>query len=160
MSIENGKVVTIHYTLTSDEGETLDTSVGGDPLAYLHGANNIVPGLEAALAGRAIGDTVETRVSPEQGYGPRVGEPEAVPRVAFPEDVELAPGMLFNAETPDGRVVSFQIDRIEDETVYVDHNHPLAGAHLNFSVEVVGIRDASAEEQAHGHPHGPGDPHH
>lgn len=160
MSIENGKVVTIHYTLTSDDGETLDTSAGGEPLAYLHGANNIVPGLEAALTGKAVGDTLETRVPPEQGYGPRVGEPEAVPRAAFPDDIELAAGMLFSAETPDGRRVSFQVDRIEDDVVYVDHNHPLAGAHLNFSVEVVAVRDASEEERAHGHPHGPGGHHH
>ena len=156
MIVEDGKIVSIHYTLSSDAGEQLDTSIGGQPLAYLHGAGNIVPGLEAALEGRSAGDHVDTVVPPEAGYGPREGEPEAQPRAMFPEGVELAPGVMFTAETADGRKVHLWVDRVEGDLVYIDLNHPLAGYNLHFSVDVVEIRDASDEERSHGHPHGPG----
>ncbi|MBX2801543.1 MAG: peptidylprolyl isomerase [Myxococcales bacterium] len=156
MTIENGKVVSIHYTLKSSSGETLDSSQGQEPLSYLHGAGNIVPGLEKALTGKDKGDAFDTVVPPAEGYGERDGEPEEVPRAMFPDDAELSEGMMFKAETQDGQMVILWIDRIEGDSVYVDHNHPLAGHELHFAIQVVDIRDATEEEVSHGHPHGPG----
>lgn len=156
MSIEDGKVVTFHYTLTTDAGEQIDSSSGGEPMSYLHGAGNIVPGLERQMTGRASGDKFDAKVPPEEGYGMRDGDPEPVPRQAFPEDVEIQPGMMFRAETSDGRVVPLWVAKVESDTVWVDQNHPLAGENLNFAVEVVEVRDATEEERSHGHVHGPG----
>lgn len=160
MVIEDGKVVSIAYTLTNDAGEKLDTSEGGDPLQYLHGAQNIVPGLEKALTGKSAGDTFDVRVSPEEGYGPRTGESQQVPRSQFPEGMPLQVGMPLRAEVPEHGPVVLWIERIETDTVHVSLNHPLAGEHLNFAIEVVDVREATAEEQSHGHVHGPGGHHH
>jgi FKBP-type peptidyl-prolyl cis-trans isomerase SlyD len=160
MQIENGKVVTFHYTLTTDAGEQIDSSSGGEPMAYLHGAGNIVPGLERQMSGRTSGDRFDAKVGPEEGYGVRQGDPEPVPRQAFPEDVDIQPGMMFRAETSDGRVVPLWVAKVEEGTVWVDQNHPLAGENLNFAIEVVGVRDATDEEHSHGHVHGPGGHHH
>jgi FKBP-type peptidyl-prolyl cis-trans isomerase SlyD len=154
-AITEGKVALIHYTLTNDQGEVLDSSDGREPLAYLHGAGNIVPGLERELEGKTVGATFQVNVSPEDGYGQREGKPQGVERSAFPKNVELEKGMMFQAQTPDGDVVPLWIDRVEAETVWVDPNHPLAGVTLHFDVEVVGVREATEEEVAHGHPHGP-----
>ncbi len=156
-TITAGKVVTIHYTLTLDDGQTVDTSKGGDPLAYLHGAENIVPGLEKQLDGKPVGSSFDAVVTPEDGYGERI--PDAVQQVnksAFPDDAELAIDMQFQAQDEAGNTVMGTITAMEGETVTVDFNHPLAGKTLNFAIEVKGIRDASDEEQQHGHPHGPG----
>jgi FKBP-type peptidyl-prolyl cis-trans isomerase SlyD len=159
--VEAGKVVSFHYTLTNGSGEVLDSSADREPLPYLHGAGNIVPGLEQQLSGKAVGDKFDAVVAPADGYGERSGpEPQAVERGAFPPDAPLQKGMQFMAQTPDGQHIPLWIDRIEGDTVYVDHNHPLAGVTLHFAVEITGIRDATAEEQAHGHPHGPGGHHH
>ena len=155
MSIEEGKVVTFHYTLKTDAGEQVDTSAGGEPMAYLHGAGNIVPGLERQLFGKASGDRFDAKVPPEEGYGVRDGDPEPVPRQAFPEDVEIQPGMMFRADTADGRTVPLWVAKVEADTVWVDQNHPLAGENLNFAIEVVAVRDATEEERSHGHVHGP-----
>lgn len=154
MSVVAGKVVIIHYTLTNDAGETLDSSDGGEPLPYLHGGGNIVEGLEEALAGKAIGDKVQVTVPPEKGYGARdESEPQPVDRQAFPPDAPLQEGMQFMVDTGNGYAPVW-IVKIEGEQVFLDGNHPLAGQTLNFAVEVVGIRDATADETAHGHPHG------
>jgi FKBP-type peptidyl-prolyl cis-trans isomerase SlyD len=155
--VEAGKVVSFHYTLTNDSGEVLDSSTGRDALPYLHGGGNIVPGLEKQMAGKAVGDSFDAVVPPTEGYGERSGpEPQAVERSAFPDDAPLQKGMQFVAQTPDGQHIPLWVDRIEGDTVFVDHNHPLAGVTLHFAVEITEIRDATAEEQAHGHPHGPG----
>lgn len=159
-AISEGKVALIHYTLKNDQGEVLDTSDGREPLAYLHGAGNIVPGLERELEGKAVGATFDATVSPEDGYGEREGKAQAVERKAFPKGLEIEKGMMFQAQTPDGDVVPLWVDRVEDDKVWVDPNHPLAGVTLHFSVEVVGIRAATEEEVAHGHPHGPDGHHH
>jgi FKBP-type peptidyl-prolyl cis-trans isomerase SlyD len=153
--IEDGKVATFHYTLTNDAGEVLDSSSGRTPLAYLHGAGNIVPGLERELEGKQPGDQFNTRVAPEDGYGVRQGGPQPVDRKAFPPHVKIERGMMFQAQTPDGEIVPLWVERVEDDKVWVDENHPLAGVALNFAVEVVGIRDATESEMEHGHPHGP-----
>lgn len=154
--IESGKVVFINYTLKNDAGEVLDTSEGGDPLFYLHGAQNIVEGLEEELSGKKVGDSLSVSIPPEKGYGTRV-EPgvQEFERTIFPPNVELEVGMPFHAELPDGRMVAFWVQKIEEDKVYMDPNHPLAGETLNFDVEVVRVRDANDEEKEHGHPHGP-----
>jgi FKBP-type peptidyl-prolyl cis-trans isomerase SlyD len=159
--IADGKVVSIHYTLRDEAGEVLDSSAGSAPLDYLHGAGNIVPGLETGLAGREVGAQLELRLSPEEGYGahdPR-GQ-QRVPRAAFPADVELEPGMQFGSEDETGREVTIWISGIEGDVVIIDQNHPLAGKVLLFSVSVEGLRDATMEELEHGHPHGPHGHHH
>ena len=153
--IGEGKVASFHYTLKNDAGEVLDSSSGRDPLAYLHGAGNIVPGLEKELAGKQAGESFQVRVPPEEGYGVRQGGAQPVERAAFPPGVNLQRGMMFRAQTPDGDVVSLWVDRVEETVVWVDENHPLAGVALNFAIEIVEIRDATESELEHGHPHGP-----
>ncbi|MCP4873453.1 MAG: peptidylprolyl isomerase [Proteobacteria bacterium] len=156
-TVEAGKVVSFHYTLTNPNGDVLDTSDGDEPLVYLHGAKNIVVGLEAALDGKAVGDKVQTVVPPKEGYGEAEGPgPQGVPRSAFPEGVELSVGMNFEAEADDGSVMLLWIVAIGDDEVMVDGNHPLAGQTLHFDVEILEVRDATDEEKAHGHSHGPG----
>ena len=153
-SISDGKVVEIHYTLTDDNGETLDSSDGQEPLAYLHGASNIVPGLEQQLAGRSMGDKVKAAVPPEEAYGEVMGEgPQEVERSNFPDDIEVAPGMTFQVEGEDGEPFVIWVVAVDGEQVFVDINHPLAGMNLNFDVEVVTVRSATKEEIDHGHPH-------
>lgn len=139
----------------------LDSSAGGEPLSYLHGAGNIVPGLERELTGHEVGDRFAAVVAPEEGYGTRSGpEPQQVSRTRFPRDMELRAGMQFYAEGPDQRPFPLWVVDVTDEHVTVDHNHPLAGMTLHFEVEVTEIREASPEELAHRHPHGPGGAHH
>lgn len=151
-----GKVVSIHYTLTSSEGNVIDRS-GDEPLAYLHGHDNIVPGLEKQLEGKVVGDKVKAVVEPSEGYGDRIpGGPQPLPRDAFPEDLEIQEGMEFAAQMSDGKVVPLWIVGVKGDEVLVDPNHPLAGETLTFDVEITEIRDATDEEQTHGHVHGPG----
>jgi FKBP-type peptidyl-prolyl cis-trans isomerase SlyD len=154
-TVADQKVVTIHYTLTNDAGETLDSSEGNDPMAYLHGAHNIVPGLESELVGKSVGDELQVVVAPADGYGERVPQMLEVERSSFPEDAELVAGMQFVAETEDG-MVPLWVDHVDGDKVHVDPNHPLAGENLHFKVSILELRDASAEEIEHGHPHGPG----
>lgn len=156
LSITNGTAVSIHYTLKNDDGETLDTSAGSTPLQYLQGAQNIVPGLEQALEGKNVGDKFEVRVPPADGYGELSGLPASpVPRSAFPADANLQPGMAIQAETDDGPIMLW-LQEITDESVMVAPDHPLAGVALNFSIEVVAVRDATDEEKSQGHVSGPG----
>ncbi|MEC9364861.1 MAG: FKBP-type peptidyl-prolyl cis-trans isomerase [Sinimarinibacterium flocculans] len=160
MEIAQQRVVYIHYTLTNDAGEVLDSSRGNEPLAYLHGAGNIIAGLESALAGKQAGDKLNVRVEPSQGYGERDERlVQDVPRRAFEGIAEIQPGMSFQAQSNQGpmRVV---VTRVAGDMVTVDGNHPLAGEALNFDVEVTEVRDASQEELSHGHVHGPGGHHH
>lgn len=158
--ISAGKVVAFHYTLTDDDGDVIDSSEGREPLDYLHGAGNIVPGLERQLLGKTTGDRLDAIVPPEEGYGQRMGAPQAVPRQALPPDLDPMPGMQLMAQGPDGNPFPLWIARVDEEQIWVDRNHPLAGVTLHFAVEIVSIRDASDEENAHGHPHGPGAHHH
>lgn len=159
-AIASNKVATIHYTLRSDNGEVLDTSEGGDPLAYLHGAGNIVPGLEAQLEGRVAGDKLVAVVAPKDGYGERdPASRQSIPIAAF-EGVEVKPGMTLVVEDDDGEQMPLHIVEVHAEHVEVDTEHPLAGETLHFTVEVIEVRDATAEELLHGHVHGDGDHHH
>lgn len=153
MQIADNKVASFHYTLRDDAGEVLDSSEGGAPLAYLHGVGNIIPGLEAALVGKQIGDSLSVRVEPEEAYGPVRDElVQTVPMEAFSGVENVAEGMRFEASTASGPV-SVVVTKVAGEEVTVDGNHPLAGQTLNFEVEVVEVRDATDEEKAHGHVH-------
>ena len=159
MQIASDKVVAIHYTLKNDAGDVLDTSEGREPLAYLHGANNIIPGLEKALEGKAAGDKVDVSVEPAEAYGERQEQlVQEVPREAFQGVDDIQPGMQFNAQGPQGPVLVTVVEAGE-ETVKIDGNHPLAGQKLHFDVEVADVRDATDDEKTHGHAHGEGGAH-
>jgi len=153
MAIEDQKVVKINYELKNDSGEVLDKSAEGEPLAYLHGANNIIPGLETALTGKAEGEKVDVEIEPGEAYGERQEElVQAVPMSAFEGVDKVEPGMRFTARGPQGQQV-VTVTEVADDEVTVDANHPLAGEKLHFNVEVVEVRDASPEEVEHGHVH-------
>ena len=156
MAITKDKVVSIDYTLTGNDGQVLDSSNGREPLAYLHGANNIIPGLESALEGKSEGDQLNVSIPPEQAYGVRDERMvQAVPRSAFQGVADIQPGMQFQAQTNAGaRLIT--VVAVTPDQVTVDGNHPLAGATLNFDVKVVNVRDATEQEKSHGHVHGPG----
>ncbi len=156
MQIARNSIAAFHYTLTNSDGQVIDTSRGREPLAYLHGAGNIVPGLEKAMDGRSIGDSFDVEVAPEEGYGARDESLVAVvPRSAFQGVDAIEPGMRFHASGPQG-AMSVTVARIEGDDVTIDGNHPLAGETLHFAIEVTDVREASSEELAHGHPHGEG----
>ncbi|MDD5037235.1 MAG: peptidylprolyl isomerase [Methylococcaceae bacterium] len=160
MQVSAQKVVFIHYTLTNDEGEVIDSSEGLEPLAYIHGQGNIIPGLENALLGKSAGDRLNVSIPPEQGYGLHDKELiQAVPKSAFHGVDEILPGMQFHTESPEGAQLVTIIE-VQGDTVILDGNHPLSGTTLNFDVEVTEVRDATAEELAHGHVHGEGGHHH
>ncbi len=160
MQIADQKVVTIDYTLTDNEGRVIDKSSDGS-FAYLHGASNIIPGLENALAGKSAGDELTVSVSPDQGYGMRdEAMLQQVPKSMFEDASQIAVGTQFHAQGPNGEVLVVTVKDVQDEHVVVDANHPLAGVDLNFDVKVVDVRDASEEEVAHGHVHGPEGHHH
>ena len=159
MVIEDRKVVTLDYTLTDQSGEVLDTSKGDEPLIYLHGSGNIIPGLERALLGKSLGAALQVTVQPADGYGDRDESlMQQIPKDRFDgEDLEV--GMQFQANGPEGPVLLTVVD-VGDESVTVDANHPLAGRVLAFDVTVLDVRDATLEELTHGHVHGPGGHHH
>jgi FKBP-type peptidyl-prolyl cis-trans isomerase SlyD len=161
MLIAENAVVSIDYTLRNDEGEVLDSSEGAHPLAYLHGAANIIPGLEQALVGKAAGDQLEVSLEPEDAYGEYSLELVAnLQRSMFQGVDELEVGMQFHASAPDGGMQVVTIRDVDGDQVTVDGNHPLAGQRLHFQVKVVDVRAATSEELAHGHAHGEGGHHH
>jgi FKBP-type peptidyl-prolyl cis-trans isomerase SlyD len=159
MQIAQNSVVAFHYTLTNDEGEVLDSSEGREPLTYLHGAGNIIPGLEKELEGRENGEKLQVAVNPEEGYGEtQPSLVQEVPRDSFQGVESIEPGMQFQAQTQGGPLM-VTVTKVEGDTVVVDGNHPLAGQTLNFDVEIAEVREASEEEVEHGHVHGEGDGH-
>ncbi|WP_260963291.1 FKBP-type peptidyl-prolyl cis-trans isomerase [Pseudomonas citri] len=161
MLIAANKAVSIDYTLTNDAGEVIDSSAGGAPLVYLHGAGNIIQGLEKALEGKTAGDELNVTVEPEDAYGEYSAELVSTLNRSLFEGVDvLEVGMQFHASAPDGQMQIVTIRDLDGDDVTVDGNHPLAGQRLNFKVKVVDIRDASQEEIAHGHVHGEGGHHH
>lgn len=161
MLIGHNKVVRIDYTLTTDTQEVIDSSEGGEPLAYLHGARNIIPGLETALEGRKAGDSLNVRIEPADAYGERDDRlVQMVPREMFEDSGEIQVGMQFHSADPEGNVTIVTVTHATDDTVTVDANHPLAGVPLTFAVTVVEVRDATPEELEHGHVHGAGGHHH
>lgn len=156
MQIAQNSVVAFHYTLTNDAGEVLDSSEGREPLTYLHGAGNIIPGLEKELEGRQSGDKLQVAVNPEEGYGEtQPALVQEVPRDAFQGVENVEPGMQFQAQTQGGPLM-VTVTKVEGDTVTVDGNHPLAGQKLNFDVEIAEVREATSEEVEHGHVHGEG----
>ena len=160
MQIEVQKVVTLNYTLTDNEGTVIDESKDSS-FAYLHGASNIIPGLENALTGKQAGESLSVSVAPEDGYGERdAARTQSVPKNMFPEDAEIEIGMQFHAQGPNEETIVVTVTELEDETVTVDGNHPLAGVELNFAVEIIEVREASQEEIEHGHVHGADGHHH
>lgn len=160
MQIAENTVVQIHYTLKNAAGDVIDTSAGQEPLAYLHGGGNIVEGLESALVGKAVGDKLDVTVEPERGYGERREDlVQDVERSNFVGVEEIEVGMQFLAQTPWGEQ-PVTVIAVADDSVQLDGNHPLAGETLNFSVEVVDVRQASEDELQHGHAHGEGGHHH
>ena len=160
MSIETNHVVSIHYTLKGDAGEVIDSSLGGQPLAYLHGHGNLVPGLERELTGKSAGDKLQVKIPPADGYGeydPQLVQ--RVPRRAVKGVANVRVGMRLQAQTGQGpRPVT--VTHITGDMVTLDGNHPLAGKHLNFDVEIAAVRAATEEELSHGHVHGPDGHHH
>ncbi|TDO06876.1 MULTISPECIES: FKBP-type peptidyl-prolyl cis-trans isomerase [Halomonas] len=160
MQIAQNSVVAFHYTLTNDAGDVLDSSEGREPLTYLHGAGNIIPGLEKQLEGLAPGDKLQAKVTPEEGYGEVQAQlVQEVPRDAFQGVDNVEPGMQFQAQTQGGPLM-VTVTSVEGDTVTVDGNHPLAGQPLNFDVEIAEVREASEDEIEHGHVHGEGDHEH
>ncbi|MCQ8181684.1 peptidylprolyl isomerase [Methylomonas sp. SURF-1] len=155
MQITDKTAVSIHYTLTNGSGEQLDSSRGEAPLVYLHGAGNIIAGLEAALTGKQAGDTFNVTIPADQAYG-EVSEEmiQVVSRNMF-DGMDIEVGMQFHAEVSYGPGV-ITITAIDGDDITIDGNHPLAGEDLTFDVEVVEVRPASADEIAHGHVHGAG----
>jgi FKBP-type peptidyl-prolyl cis-trans isomerase SlyD len=160
MRIARDTVVQIHYTLTNSTGQVLDSSAGGEPLAYLHGSGTIVAGLEQALEGKSAGEKLIVAVPAEKAYGAYdAALVQQVPKRAFQGVDKIRAGMRFTAQTSQGpRQVL--VTRVVGDMVTIDGNHPLAGQALNFDVEITAVRAAGAEELAHGHVHGPGDHHH
>jgi len=160
VKIDNKKVVAIHYTLTDNSGKVIDTSDGAEPLNYLHGFGNIIPGLEEALIGKISGDKISVSIPPEKAYGVyNENDKLQVNKNQFEGVDEIKVGMSIQTQTEEG-VKVYRVEKVFGDTVILDGNHALAGETLNFEVEVVDIRDASKEELEHGHVHGPGGHHH
>jgi FKBP-type peptidyl-prolyl cis-trans isomerase SlyD len=156
MQISKHKVASIHYTLTDHEGKVLDSSSGREPLHFIQGIGNLIPGMEEGLEGKKKGDKFILKVSPEKGYGLKSDEMiQRIPRSAFGSQ-KIEKGTQF--QTKQGSVVT--VTGIGLNEITVDGNHPLAGVELNFDVEVMSIREATEEELSHGHVHGPGGHHH
>lgn len=156
MTISKNKVVSIHYTLTNSSGEVMESSREREPMHYLHGAGNIIKGLESALEGKSAGDTFQVTIEPADAYGER--RPANLQRVSakhFREPKKLKPGQVVGLQTRQGPV-QVTVVKVGRFNVDVDANHPLAGQALTFDVEVTGVRDATAEEKSHGHVHGSG----
>jgi len=147
------RVVTIHYTLTNDEGEVLDSSREREPLSYLEGAQNIISGLENALKEQEPGAQLNVSIEPADAYGEvREELVQPVPMSAFEGVEKIEPGMQFQAQTPGGPQV-VRVVSVEEERVVIDANHPLAGQRLHFDVEVMEAREPTDEENEHGHVH-------
>jgi FKBP-type peptidyl-prolyl cis-trans isomerase SlyD len=157
VQITENTVVLLAYTLTDDEGEVLDASEEGQPLAYVHGTGSIIPGLEQALEGKRLGDAFSMRLEPEDAYGAHDESLlHTVDRGQLPSDLEIEEGMQFEAEAEDGEIQVLTVIEVDGADITLDGNHPLAGVALTFDVRVLGVRKATHEELEHGHVHGPG----
>ena len=155
MQITDKTAVSIHYTLTNPGGEQLDSSRGEEPLLYLHGAGNIIGGLEAALAGKSVGDSFTVTIPPADAYGELAPDMVQIVSKKMFDGMDIEIGMQFHADVSHGSGV-ITITEINGDDVTVDGNHPLAGETLIFDVEVVDVRPATVDEWAHGHIHGAG----
>lgn len=160
MQIAQDHVALIDYTLTNDNGDVIDSSAGGEPLAYLHGHHNIIPGLEKALLGKVAGDSLKVSIEPADAYGEfNPALMEQVPRHLFAGVDQIEPGMQFQAQTAQGMQI-ITVAAVDGDQITVNGNHPLAGQTLHFDVTVKEVRAASQEELDHGHVHGVGGHHH
>lgn len=160
MNISKDTVVQFHYSLKDDKGELIESTEGKDPMAYLHGHSNIISGLENALEGKAVGDSFSVTVQPKEGYGER--QEDATQRISLKHlqgARKWKPGMMAFVETDNGyrQVTVLKVGKFNAD---VDTNHPLAGKTLVFDIQVSEVREASADEKAHGHAHGVGGHHH
>jgi len=156
MQVADNMAVSIHYTLTNDDGEVLDSSIDDEALVYLHGGGNIISGLENALHGKVAGDKFKVRIDPEHAYGELMEEMvQVISRDMFEGIDNIEVGMQFHADVSSGTGVVTVVN-IEDDEITIDGNHPLAGLALTFDVEVIDVRAATKEEAAHGHIHGAG----
>jgi FKBP-type peptidyl-prolyl cis-trans isomerase SlyD len=161
MTIENEKVVTLHYHMTTAEGQVIESSRGGTPLTYLHGTGTLLASLEHALTGLDVGATTTVELAPAEAYGEHdATKIETLPRAAFARVPNLAVGMLLEGQNPNGQTFTVHVVDIREETVVIDANHPLAGETLTFAIEVLAIRDATADELTHGHVHEEGEHQH
>lgn len=159
MQISANKVVTLDYTLTDDAGQIIDQSQNGQ-FAYLHGADNIIPGLENALSGKTAGESLNVTVAPEEGYGQREDAlTQTVGIEMFESTDQVQVGQQFHAQSPDGNTIVITVTNIDGDQVTIDGNHPLAGKALNFDVKIVDVRDATEQEIAHRHVHAHGHDH-
>lgn len=158
MKATKGIVVTLQYTLSSTDGEVLETSVGDEPLEYLHGFGEIVPGLEKVIEGADVGFKTKATIPAAEAYGERDDdEVFDVPRGELPEDIEEGEEIYADSDEEDEEGIPFTVVKVTDESVTLDGNHPFAGKDLVFDIEVIGLRQASAEELEHGHAHAEGE---
>jgi FKBP-type peptidyl-prolyl cis-trans isomerase SlyD len=154
MTIEHQKVVTVHYHLTSMDGQVIESSRGREPLTYLHGAGTLLPSLERALTGLDVGATPTVVLAPAEAYGEHdATKMETLPRSAFARVPNLAIGMHLEGQDAHGQTCTVRVVEIREDTVVIDVNHPLAGETLTFAMEVLAIREATADELTHGHAH-------
>ena len=152
--VGNNLVVSMHYKLTDNDGNILDNSEGSEPLTYLHGVGNIIPGLENALTGKVEGDKLQVKVEPADGYGEIMPELiQIIDKATFQGVDSVEVGMAFEAQAPDGSKPRIVVKEVKGDDVTINANHPLAGMALNFDVEIVGVREATEEEVAHSHVH-------
>ncbi|MEO6202253.1 MAG: peptidylprolyl isomerase, partial [Nitrospirales bacterium] len=154
MSVMIGKnsVVSVNYKLTDDAGKVLDSSDGSKPMVYLHGAGNIIPGLEKALVGKAEGDALKVRIEPAEAYGELIPDGiKTIEKAAFEGVETVEAGMVFEAKAPDGAMQEIVVVKVDGDAVTIDTNHPLAGVALNFDIKVLSVRVATKEELDHGH---------
>ena len=159
LKVNDGHVVAMEYTLKVD-GEITDTSEGREPLEYVHGAGNIIPGLEREMTGMTVGESKDVVVAAADGYGEEDNKAFMdVPREEFPKEIPMKVGTELQVQNQAGQPMYARIDTVGDKSVRLDFNHPLAGKELHFSVKVVGLRDATDEEKEHGHVHGSGHHH-
>lgn len=160
MNIARDHVVSIHYTLRDDGGEIIDASARDEPLTYLHGHGNLIPGLERELTGKNAGERLQVKITPADGYGEYDSAlVQEVPRRALKGVSEVRVGMRLQAQSPQG-ARALTVTQVRGDMVTLDGNHPLAGKNLHFKVQIAEVRAATEEELAHGHVHGPGAHHH
>ena len=156
MQVADNMAVSIHYTLTNDDGEVLDSSIGDEALVFLQGSGNIISGLENAMVGKVAGDKFNVRIAPEKAYGELMEDMiQVISRDMFEGIDDIEVGMQFHADVSSGSGIVTVVS-IDDDNITIDGNHPLAGLALTFDVEVIDVRPATKEETAHGHIHGAG----
>ncbi|MFW2373691.1 MAG: FKBP-type peptidyl-prolyl cis-trans isomerase [Gammaproteobacteria bacterium] len=159
MLIDNEKVITINYTLKDDSGKLIDESNDGS-FCYLHGADNIIPGMEQALHGKTKDDQLQLSLKPEDAYGEYVEAlTQVVDRNMFDANDTIEAGMQFHAQSENGQTIMITVTQVEGDNVTIDGNHPLAGETLHYDITVIDVRDATEEEISHGHVHMPGHSH-